>query len=159
LVFDIIIKNGRVYDGSGNPWFKADLAIGDGKIYEMGKISKARAERTIDASGLIICPGFIDIHTHSEVTLLVNGLAESAVRQGITLQVTGNCGGSCAPIIGENKDLIIESRLRGFKDYVTVDWLSFGEYLDTLQKSGVSINVASLLLVVALARQHAWHWS
>lgn len=143
LVYNLIIKNGRVYEGTGNPWFKADIAVNAGKIVKIGRLNY-EAEKTVDASGLIVCPGFIDIHTHSEVTLLVNGRAESAVRQGITLQVTGNCGGSCAPIIGENKDLIIESRLRGFKDYVTVDWLSFGEYLERLQKSGVSINVASL---------------
>jgi N-acyl-D-amino-acid deacylase len=143
LTYDYVIENGLIYDGTGNPWFKADIAVDKGRIRKVGKINQDR-EKTIDASGLIICPGFIDIHTHSEVTLLINGKAESAVRQGITLQVTGNCGGSCAPIIGDNKNLIIESNMRGFKNQLEVDWSSFGEYLDRLQNNRVSINVASL---------------
>jgi N-acyl-D-amino-acid deacylase len=145
LVYELIILNGRVYDGTGNPWFWADIAIDNGKICKVGKVNDREVERMIDASGLFICPGFIDIHTHSEVTLLVNNKAESAVRQGVTLHVTGNCGRSAAPILEESRDLLLDFNLRGFNEIIEVDWISFGEYLDRVQNNGVAINVASLL--------------
>jgi len=136
---DIIIQNGKVYDGSGNIWFKADLGIKNGKIYRICRKLKDKAKINVDASNLIVCPGFIDPHTHSDTSLLVDGKAESAVRQGVTLQVTGNCGSSPAPIKGPYKDLIETP------DLIKADWESFGQYLDKLQKSGVAINVASLV--------------
>lgn len=145
-MYDLIVKNGWIYDGTGNPWFKANIAVDAGRIIEVGKLDNYNeVEKTIDATGLFVCPGFIDVHTHSEITLLINGRAESAVRQGITLQVTGNCGMSAAPITEERRDFLLDFNLRGYRDEVEVDWLSFDEYLDKLEKSGVAINVASLV--------------
>jgi N-acyl-D-amino-acid deacylase len=147
LVYNLLVKNGRVYDGTGNPWFKADIAVSNNQIRKIGRARSDEAEKTIDASGLIVCPGFIDTHTHSEITLLVNGKAESAVRQGITLQVTGNCGGSAAPITEEYRSLIESSFwfMERYRKELSFNWRSFGEYLDRLEKKGTAINVASLM--------------
>ncbi|RJS82481.1 D-aminoacylase, partial [Candidatus Bathyarchaeota archaeon] len=95
-MFDLIIKNGFVVDGTGNPWIRADIGIRAGKIVKVGRIDKAEGDRVIDASGLIVCPGFIDIHDHSEFHILANPQAESKVRQGVTTQLNGNCGSSAA---------------------------------------------------------------
>ena len=86
---DMIIKDGCVIDGTGNPSFKADVGIRDGKIAKIGNLSLHSAEEKIDAKGLVVTPGVIDIHTHSDFTLLVNPTAESSIRQGITTSVIG----------------------------------------------------------------------
>jgi N-acyl-D-aspartate/D-glutamate deacylase len=85
--FDVLITNGRVIDGSGNPWFYADVGIRDGIIAEIGSLAEADAARVIDASGLVVSPGFIDLHTHTD--LLGSPHAQSKVRQGVTLDIMG----------------------------------------------------------------------
>lgn len=138
-VFNTVIKNGFVIDGSGNPWFRADIGIKDGRIVKVGNIKEGWIE-VIDAQGLFVCPGFIDMHTHSDFTLLVNPKAESKVRQGVTTEVVGNCGGSAAPSIGfETERTQIECEEYGFKP----SWDSFTSYIVALDK--VAINVASLV--------------
>ena len=82
--YDLLIINGRIIDGSGSPWFEGSVAVKDGKIAAVGRLPDAAAQRVIDAGGLIICPGFIDLHSHSDYTLLVDGKAESKIRQGVT---------------------------------------------------------------------------
>jgi N-acyl-D-amino-acid deacylase len=143
MAFDLLIKNGRLIDGAGNPWFKADLGILNGKIAEIGKQINAKAERVIDAKGLVISPGFIDIHTHSDLTLLINPRADSKIRQGVTTEVIGNCGMSAAPIR--------KTTLRFLKDEwgleaeeVRWDWTTFNEYLNRLERK-ISVNVASFV--------------
>ena len=91
---DVLIKNGRVIDGTGNPWFYADVAIKDGKIISIGKLLNITATKTIDATGLIIAPGFIDVHTHIEGNEVKNPTAENFIYDGVTTVVTGNCGTS-----------------------------------------------------------------
>ena len=91
-MFDIAINNGIVVSGAGNPWFKANIGVSDGKIAIISRLSIAGAERTIDAKGLIVAPGFIDSHTHSDSTVLGNPRCENHVRQGVTTNVTGMCG-------------------------------------------------------------------
>ncbi len=88
--FDLIISGGRVVDGTGNPWFKADVAIKDGRVAEIGSVSPARAARVIDAKDLIVSPGFIDVHTHIESNILDLPAAENFLRMGVTSVVTGN---------------------------------------------------------------------
>ncbi|MEM1549861.1 MAG: D-aminoacylase [Candidatus Methanomethylicia archaeon] len=142
-LYDIAILNGIVIDGCGNPWFKANIAIKDGIISAISKHEVFKADRIIDANGLIVSPGFIDIHSHSDVTLLVDPLAESKVMQGVTLEVVGNCGSSAAPVMG---DFAINRMLRRLSEYnLNLTWSSVDEYLSIMEGNGVSINVAMLV--------------
>src|SRR6185436_4835282 len=117
--FDLLVKNGRLVDGTGNPSYLADVAIRGGRIAAVGKLRDARATRTIDATGLVVAPGFVDMHNHSDDSLLVDGDGQSMIRQGVTTVVLGE-GGSAAP----------SAR---FKD--------FASYFAALLKSGSSLNV------------------
>ena len=126
-------------DGTGNPWFKADVGIEEGKITAMGDLSSIGAERIIDASGLIVCPGFIDIHNHSDISVLAYPKCDSMIMQGVTTQVVGNCGASAAPIIDLKNQSV--RALPGVK----IDWRTFDEYLKKVEKQGVSTNIASLV--------------
>jgi N-acyl-D-amino-acid deacylase len=92
--YDLLLRNGQIVDGSGNPWFYGDVAIEDGKIVVVGALAGAKADRVIDATGLAIAPGFIDVHTHADEDLYRIPLAENFIRDGVTTIVTGNCGGS-----------------------------------------------------------------
>src|ERR1700746_2468025 len=82
--YDVVIANGRIVDGSGNPWFYGDLAIKNGHIAKIGKVDPKAGKRVIDAKGLVVTPGFIDLHTHSDMAVLADGNAESKVREGVT---------------------------------------------------------------------------
>jgi N-acyl-D-amino-acid deacylase len=142
LTIDVLIKNGNIVDGSGNPWFKGNVALKDGKILKVGKIKKSNFMNAIDASGQIVCPGFIDMHSHSDWSIYVNPKTESAVRQGVTLEVIGNCGSSAAPLKGE----AINKAEKTAKDYqVDLAWSSMAEYIDTVQNQGISLNVVTLI--------------
>lgn len=145
-MFDLIITNGRILDGLGNPWYRGDVGIEDEVIKKIGVV-KEGAKRAIDAEGMIVCPGFIDMHSHSDFALLVNPRAESKILQGVTTEVIGNCGVSAAPIKGETIDLLKDytnSMLGCLKDYLDWDWRSFGEYLAKLRE-GVVVNVVPLV--------------
>ena len=96
--YDLVIKNGRIVDGTGNPWFIADIGIREGRIAAIGRIRPEEAARVLDAQGLIVAPGFIDVHTHVEGGILRRPTAENFLRMGVTTVVTGNCGGSWLPI-------------------------------------------------------------
>ena len=97
-MLDILIRNGWIADGTGNPTYPANVAIEDDRIVDVGRLEGAEAERVIDAAGKIVCPGFIDTHSHSDHTILANPTAQSTIRQGITTEIVGNCGGSMAPL-------------------------------------------------------------
>jgi N-acyl-D-amino-acid deacylase len=141
-MLDVIIRGGSVADGTGRALRRADVAIHDGTITKIGAIDGERARTTIDAKGLVVCPGFVDVHTHSDITILVNPKAESAVRQGVTTQVFPNCGMGLAPAIGEAlKD--IEDRTRPFG--IKVDWKTVGEYFRRVEKARPSINVVPMV--------------
>src|SRR5204862_7340216 len=99
MSWDILIRGGTLYDGSGQPGESADLAIADGRIARIGPGLSGAAERVIDAGGLAGTPGFIDIKTHSDFTLPINPKAESNVRQGVTTEISGQCGFSVAPVL------------------------------------------------------------
>ncbi len=92
--YDLLLRNGRIIDGSGNPWFYGDVAIDDGRIAAIGALPEAQADRVIDAAGLVIAPGFIDVHTHADADLYRIPMAENFIRDGVTTIITGNCGGS-----------------------------------------------------------------
>ena len=97
LAYDLVITNARVVDGSGNPWFRADVAIQNGRIVSIGKIPASDARQTIDANNQILAPGFIDVHTHVE-SIYSLPEAENFIRMGVTTLVTGNCGSSATDI-------------------------------------------------------------
>ena len=143
--FDLVIANGRILDGCGNPWFLGDLAIGRGRIAAIAPPGTLQGQETLDVGGRFVSPGFIDVHTHSDLSILVNRRAESAVRQGATTHVIGNCGMSPAPV---NEDHLADMRHYwgriSDQPEVTWDWRTFDQYLQTLQRGGLSINVASL---------------
>jgi len=140
--YDVLIKNGKVIDGTGSPWFKADIAISNGKIVKMGRIAE-KADLVIDAYGLIVSPGWVDFHSHSDLTLLRYPHADSDLIQGATMVVTGNCGFSAAPIIGDLAKKSIQKRAEGLG--IKIDWSSFDEYLERLERQGVPMNVACLV--------------
>src|SRR4030042_6249290 len=96
--YDLVLANGRILDGCGNPWFWGDLAIQGGQIVEIAPAGTLQGNQKIAVAGRFVSPGFIDIHTHSDLSILVNRPAESAVRQGATTHVIGNCGMSPAPV-------------------------------------------------------------
>src|SRR5262245_671386 len=87
--YDVVIRGGHVLDGNGNPWFAADVGIRNGRIAAVGRLDNAQATRVIDATGRIVSPGFIDLHTHSDLSVLADPLSQSKVRQGVTLDVIG----------------------------------------------------------------------
>src|SRR5437867_12107133 len=144
MAFDVVIRGGRVLDGTGSPWRVADIGIRGGKIARVGRLGRAKWERAIDASGKYIAPGFIDIHTHSDIGILVEPTAECAVRQGVTTHVIGNCGDSPAPISGRYRDLAVR-RFEYYAEAKDWNWSTYAEYLDFMARQGVGINIAGLV--------------
>jgi N-acyl-D-aspartate/D-glutamate deacylase len=134
--FDLVIKNGRVVDGTGNPWFAADVAIRGERIVAVGKLTDAKATREIDAKGLIVAPGFIDMHSHSDLLLLEDGHAQSKIRQGVTTEILGE-GSSAGPHKGKLEPQKITV---GGKE---LTWTTLGGYFQTLEQSKTAVNVAS----------------
>jgi len=148
-MYDIIIKNGQIIDGLGTPAFKADLAIMGEKIVEIKPSINSDSKLTIDASNRIVCPGFIDIHSHTDATITVNSRAESKIRQGVTTEVIGNCGMSAAPLSKEfmaevRNHLIVNSDFRK-PDDIGREWVSFAEYLNYLTNLPLGINLMPLV--------------
>lgn len=141
-MFDLLITNGRVVDGTGNPWFAADIGVKDGNIVAIGDLDHSRASRIIDAKELVVCPGFIDIHSHSDTTLLANGNAESKIRQGITTEANGNCGYSAAPL-EEGASGSAIGAITGYDE--ELDWTTCATYFDRLEARGISVNAATFV--------------
>lgn len=145
LDFDIGILSGRIVDGAGNPWYIGDIGIVGKKIAKIGKIEKGECKRAIDARGLYVCPGFIDIHTHSDISVIVYPGCDSTIRQGVTTHLVGNCGGSAAPLKGTHRDLWRHYWWSDYGDIEEWTWESFGDYLRFVEKGGVGHNVAALV--------------
>ena len=149
MEYDLIIRNGRVMDGSGNPWFFADVAIKEGKIAKIGELSDASAGQTIDARGLVVAPGFVDCHSHADFVLADKKhpeILEGFVHQGVTTLITGNCGYSPFPVNTE-EDVAL---LRGYSAFFQSDgfnwhWNDAKSYMDYLEKQGVAYNVIPLV--------------
>jgi len=144
-MLDLVIKDGRVMDGACNPWFRADIAVIQGRIAAIGMLD-ADAETVIDAEGLVVAPGFIDTHSHSDLMLMAEPEARQKIMQGITTEVVGQDGLGEAPL----RDDVVDdwrrylSGLNGDPD-IDWDWRSFADYLDKLEAAGPATNVASLV--------------
>ncbi|HEY1497728.1 MAG TPA: D-aminoacylase [Candidatus Solibacter sp.] len=137
--YDVVIRNGHVIDGTGSPWYAADVGIRAGKIAAIGKLSGAPAKRTIDAHGMVVAPGFIDMLGQSELTILVNPHLPSKIYQGITTEITGE-GGSIAPL----NDAILKADHVTYEHYgVQPTWRTFRDYFARLRKQGMGINLAT----------------
>ena len=142
-MYDLVLKGGDVFDGAGRPSFIADVAIKEGMIADIGDIGVENAHDALDVSGLVVSPGFVDMHTHSDFTLIADGRAESQMHQGVTTEVIGQCGISCAPVCSHD---VIKEVSPWYTDKVEhAHWLGFGEYLDALQGSGLGVNVMAFV--------------
>jgi N-acyl-D-aspartate/D-glutamate deacylase len=135
---DLLIRGGRIVDGTGNPSFPGDIAIRGGRIAAMGHLESWSAKRIVDARGLTVAPGFIDMHNHSDYTLLVDGDAQSMVRQGVTSMILGE-GESAAPIGGKQD----ASARRVLPGGGAADWTDFNGYFARLLRQGISTNIGS----------------
>jgi N-acyl-D-amino-acid deacylase len=145
--FDIIIQNGQLVDGTGAKAYSGDLAVKDGRIAKIGFGFNVETEISIDAEGLVVSPGFIDIHSHSDTALPFSNRLESTIRQGITTSVVGSCGFSLAPV-NEDRIDIVRKEFDMFSPpgaTFEITWRSFGEYLSELEKVGVSSNIVPLV--------------
>lgn len=139
-LFDLVIHGGRIIDGTGKPWFAADVAVKNRKIAAVGKIAPEAGRRAISAKHRVVTPGFIDMHTHSDQPLVADGNAESKVRQGVTLDVIGESQ-TVAPLESAVlEEYRAEHRRR---NGIETDWTSFTGYFKRLMKDGVALNVAS----------------
>ncbi len=144
---DFLIQNGTVVDGLGNPPFKAEIGVSGGRISYIGPNFSGNAKVVFDAKELTICPGFIDAHSHSDMSVPFDNRLESMIRQGVTTSVIGNCGSSLAPINDDTIDLI-QKEFDVFSppgQNLKITWRSFAEYLDTLEKTGTPINMIPLI--------------
>ena len=159
-MYDLILKGGRIYDGSGMPSFIGDVAISDGRIAAIGRINAA-ADRVLDVDGLAVAPGIIDFHTHFDAQLWWDPLASSSTEHGVTTVVMGNCGLTLAPCKPESRDALIGTFVRvedmprqSLQAGIPWYWTTHGEYLDALERKPLGLNVATLIGHCAV-RQYA----
>ncbi len=142
MALDVLIRSGTVIDGSGAPARRADVGVREGRVAEVGEIDGADAAETIDATGRLVTPGFIDIHSHSDYTLLRDPRAMSAVHQGVTLEVIGNCGHGCFPVGAPD---LAPISIYGHHEDTPLDWRDAIGYFERLQAAGPAVNVLSLV--------------
>ena len=137
--YDLVIRNGRIVDGTGSPWYSADLGIRGGRIAAIGRLEGAKAKRTVDARGHVVAPGFIDMLGQSELAILADPRLPSKIFQGITTEITGE-GGSPAPL----NDAIVAADRAGYEQLgIRPDWRTLAEYYARLERQGIGINIAT----------------
>ena len=139
---DLILRGGTVYDGLGGPGVRADVGITDGSVTAVGDLSQEAAGQTVDVTGLAVAPGFIDIHTHSDFSLLVNRPMRSSIAQGVTTEVVGNCGTSIGLITP--KEVFAQERRWAERGGTELNWTRLSEYLTRVEDGGVACNIATL---------------
>jgi N-acyl-D-aspartate/D-glutamate deacylase len=140
-VLDLVVRGGTVLDGTGREGFEADVVIAGGRIAEIGTVGPLDAPE-LDAAGLFVAPGFIDIHSHSDYTLLLDPRAVSAIHQGVTLEVIGNCGHGCFPVTDPNR---ARNAIYGYDEALPLTWSHAAEYFDRLEEARPAVNVLSLV--------------
>jgi len=135
--YDLIIRNGHIIDGTGSPWYSGDLGVRDGRIAAIGSLVHTQAKNTIDAAGMVVAPGFIDMLGQSDLSILVNPRLPSKIFQGITTELTGE-GSSVAPL---DDRIVAADRLAYSHLKITPDWRTLAEYFARLERQGIGINV------------------
>ena len=140
-MIDVVLRNGTIVDGTGAEPYAGDVALADGRIAAVGAVPPVDA-REIDVDGLHVAPGFIDIHSHSDFTLLVDPRAASAVHQGVTLEVVGNCGFGCFPLADPQ---LARKAIYGYSEEIPLEWSTAGGYFERLEAARPAINVLSLV--------------
>ena len=142
--FDTLVTGARVVDGTGAPWFRADVGVSDGRVAAVGRLDGERARTVVAADDRVLCPGWIDIHTHSDFGVIADPAAECAVRQGSTTHVTGNCGVSAAPIADATRELATK-QLGTYGHELPAEWSDYAGYLEAVERRGVGTNIAPLV--------------
>jgi len=155
--YDLIIRGGRVIDGTGLPGFVGDVAINDGRVARIDGLKRATAERELDASGLVVAPGVIDLHTHYDAQLFFDPYCTISGWHGVTSVVIGNCGFGFAPVRPEDRERAMLRMTRNeaieydvMASSMPWDWVTFGEYLASLERQPLGINVTSLCPIAPL---------
>ncbi|MGI6358281.1 MAG: N-acyl-D-amino-acid deacylase family protein [Bacillota bacterium] len=143
-MYDLIIRHARIVDGTGSPWFVGDLAVQDGRIAAMGPKVSGPTKQEIDGTGLTLTPGFIDVHSHSDFTLPIDGGAESRLLQGVTTEIGGNCGLSPAPVLPERLALL-QKYSAFLAQGLPWNWTSFGEFLQAVEDRQPAVNFGGLV--------------
>jgi len=142
--YDLLIKGGTVFDGLGNPGVEADIAIRGERIVGIGsRLNTNKASRILDARGLAVSPGFIDMHTHTGPHLIANPLAESHIRQGITTEISGNCGSSPFPVVEASIPEVEEMLNKQFQ--VELSWRDMEGFFQKLEEQGIALNYATFV--------------
>ena len=141
-MMDLIVRGGTVVDGTGAAGYRADVGISAGEVEVVGDLASVESSLVLDATGLTVAPGFIDIHSHSDFTLLVDPRAQSSISQGVTTEVVGNCGHGCAPITDPEH---FTGNIYGYDPALEIDWRTTSEYLDRLASVVPAVNVVPLV--------------
>jgi len=141
---DLLFKNARIVDGSGAPWFRGDVAVRKDRIVRAGGFHNRRAKRVVELEDNFIAPGFIDIHSHSDLLLLIDPRAESKIRQGVTTEVVGHCGWSASPLLGDTLQEV-QREWESYSSEGKIGWKTTGEYLARLDQARPALNVAALV--------------
>lgn len=145
LISMLVLKDGIIVDGTGNPWFKANITIEKDRIIDVGACQNLDINEEINVKGLVISPGFIDIHSHSDMTLVIDPRADSKLRQGVTTELIGHCGNSPAPLNDEMKEKLQDSISKTWGSDFVIGWETMGGYMELLESQGISVNIASLV--------------
>ncbi|UCH57685.1 MAG: amidohydrolase family protein [Candidatus Bathyarchaeota archaeon] len=147
MVFDVIIRGGRVVDGTGNLWFKADIGVSEGRIARLSRTPLNGADRVIDAKGLLVCPGFINLHSHSGRMILNHNNAENCLAMGLVTELVGSCGYSMAPITEAHRSELNEiwAGMSWNQMDEEIDWLTLSEWRSRLDEKGIGVNIAPLV--------------
>jgi N-acyl-D-aspartate/D-glutamate deacylase len=139
---ELVIEGGTIVDGTGREPFAANVLVRDGRIADVGQFPPPEGVPSLDADGLVVAPGFIDIHSHSDFTIFNDPRAVSSVTQGVTLEVVGNCGHGCAPI---TRPELFQQNIYGYEPGMELPWRTFGEYLQALASRRPAVNMIALV--------------
>src|ERR1051326_3319373 len=140
--FDLIVSGGTIVDGTGQRGKRGDVLVANGRIVDVGNFVPPPDCPVLDATGLVVAPGFIDVHSHSDFTLNVDPRAVSSITQGVTLELVGNCGHGCAPIADPESAKL---NIYGYHSGYPIPWRTVAGYLETLETRRPAINVATLV--------------